>query len=268
MILSILLSLLLGIHIDDRPLVIVNSKDRGENIWITEYIAGFIGRYHEYPASGRDMIAYIYEGIKSYDDDYVKTMRLNSKEYLRSLERAFMNKESYYGETLSIIPYKKEQYVVSGRLSDWQSNLYEWVLLFYKPAFYDYGGNYLFKESENLADDFGNRIASYAAQFPYHCRFKTTVFGNSVDVPLRVRVKYSRNGSVTLAERIVIPISFYIDGLDKKEGSVDINLLSMDYVVGMFEPFFLNYLNQHPTINTIDCLIPVCLPCCQGVLHF
>lgn len=261
MILSFLISLLLGINtIEDHPLFIVNSKYTGDNIWITEYIAGYIGRYHEYPASGRDIMAYTCEGIKSYDDDYVKAMRLNSKDYQRSLEKILLNKKNYYGEALCIIPYRKEQYVVSGRLTDWQSNLYEWVLSYYKPAFYDPDGNYLFRESEILADDFSKRIAAFVMQFPYHFRFKTTVFGNSVDVPLRIRVKYLRNGPVMLAERIVLPSSSYIRGLDERGGSIDISLLSIDIAIGLFEPFFLEYLDQHPAINVIDCLIPVCIP--------
>ena len=162
-----------------------------------------------------------------------------------------------------IVSSKKKNYIVIGNLSDWQVNSQYDLIHYYKPAFYDYNGQYLIELSES--EEFHEEMEHYSRSFRNRFLFVGNRDSSSQPISrtFRVRVKYVAGGDVCLAEEMVIPESIYLTddvskGICVRKGLV--SMFTFDEMINTFKPFFQNYIQKHPEVYSIDCLIPLCLP--------
>lgn len=227
----------------------VNSYDgdSGVNRWIQQSVLGYVGRYHEYPRSGMDLIQYYEEGLKSYSEygnDYEKGAFWPSVSFQK---KVFLSEKCYYDSSACVIPYKNEQYVLTKSLSGWQDGFYKWIGLYYKPAFFNLEGEYLFKTSEDLEDSFQEEMSVFCQQNGTQIRIKTydNYFQRELDVPLRVRVLYHPGEKITMTDP---EVAYYLDKCLIEES------------LRLFESFFRKYSEKHKEIYSIDCLIPILVP--------
>ncbi|GEM_PF-5514350 len=228
----------------------INSYDgeEGVNGWIQKSVLGYVGRYHEYPKSGMDLITYYEEGMKSYIEyghDYEKGEPGPPIDFQK---KVLLNEKCYYDSVACVISYGNEQYVLSKSISEWQNGFYKWLVFYYKPAFYNCRGEYMFVASEEMEEYFQKELSKFYQNHGTQIRVKIydAFFKKEIDVPLRVRIKYRRGERVVLAESPVIPESAFSSGT-----------ILMEKSLRVFEPFLNNYLEKHDEIDAIDCLIPL-----------
>lgn len=241
----------------------VNSYDGDQegDGWMQREVLAYIGRYHTFPREGHDLIVYYNEGIKSYNTEgYGEDLQYGIQgPSVAVQENHFFSGDCIFDDSTCIIRHKNHCFILSKTLSEWQDGLYKWIAFYYKPAFFDIEGNYLFLTSEALEDNFQKELSSYGRKFDNQIRFKTfdSFFMRELDLPFRVRVKYKREGEVVLAEKSIAPESLYISG----DGTicVDFSENLFERLINKYEPFFRDYLDVHREIYIVDCLIPLYL---------
>lgn len=260
--LSVIL-LSLNILFNTPSKVIVNTKNEGVNSWVISYLFGYIGRYHEYPESGADILKYFDEALSLYDGQFGYLNNQDSKEVRKSLNKAFNSKQCYYGENICIIPYKKEVYILDGTISQWQSSNFSILIQTYKPAFYDNNGNYLFRFTDETGDIFHDKMSLFRQDFRAWLRFNlpkdSCIPYSSHDHPVRVRVRYEKGKSVVLAEDVLIPTTAFIKEMHGSEMTIIDKIPPLEDMINQFKPFFEDFCSQYPEVFSIDCLIPLCL---------
>lgn len=172
-----------------------NAPERGDDRWIQSQVLGYIGRYHEYPSSGEDLI-YYKDAIDIYRDEFDFPIELMVPGPSITIQkRAFLNRYNDYDDTTCTICYKNNKYKFSLSLTEWQSNHYDWIAYYYKPALYDKDGYYLFYLTDQIQDDFNKCLFNFSKSFPNHYKYIAPFPVDSpqmVTIPLRVRVRYER----------------------------------------------------------------------------
>ena len=290
-----LLPIVIGLWVENPPTVIgsPNNKDLS---WINEpsvvSVINYVGRFHEYPANEQVFLEWLdyydravfpdytinyKKGIISRggvvytakdnvfgdNDFYNLTMLQNSLRSRKVIDQLIRKKKCIFLDSMFIVSTKKKNYFVIGNLSDWLINSQYDLMHYYKPAFYDWNGQYLIELSES--EEFHEEMEHFSMRFRNRFLFlgNRDSFPQPINRTFRVRVKYMVGGDVCLAEEMVIPESIYLSddvskGICVKKGLV--STFTFDEMINVFKPFFQDYIRKHPEVNSIDCLIPLCLP--------
>ena len=240
-----------------------NAPGGDDNMWIQSQILGYVGRYHDYPSDGEDLILYYKESTNIYKNefDYPIELMITSPS-LTVQKRAFLNRFNVYNDNSCTIYYKKNKFNFSLSLTEWQLDHYPWIAYYYKPAPYDKDGRYLFYLTDQIQDHFNESLIIFSKSFPHHYRYNTSFpadIPQTVTPPLKVRVRYERGGSISLIENYVIPKSTFIS----RNGIIvgEVNTIERTNIIQMIDNyilFFNDFLQFYPEIWVVDCLIPLC----------
>ena len=267
----LILPLFLSLLWHNPPITIENAYNEGDYYWISGYIMSFIGRYHDFPKSGQDILNYYDAGeiIIKNDSTFVNQSHITYPSR-KLLKQVFCSNKCIYGSSLCVVPYKKERHIVSKKLTEWQDNKYDYYWIYYKPAFFDKGGSYMFLTSGQLQDSFAEGLRNYCNNNHHslivYYSFVFDNFGaeNKFNRPLMVRVRYKDGEDVILAEKGVLPDSvFLVSRFTDENCSISIGeldcFLSLNDALNIYKPFFQSFINDHNDINEIDCLVPIML---------
>jgi hypothetical protein len=256
-------SLLLALLCLCGPDSFIISPKGGVNEWITSQVLGYIGRFHEYPTNGTDLIEYTKTSFDIYKNEYGDMINyITPGPSIEIQKRAFLNRFNAYNDNSCTIYYKKNKFNFSLSLTEWQLDHYSWIAYYYKPALYDKDGHYLFYLTDQIQDHFNESLLIFSKSFPHHYRYNTSFpadIPQTVTPPLKVRVRYERGGSISLIENYVIPKSTFIS----RNGIIvgEVNTIERTNIIQMIDNyllFFNDFLQLYPEIWVVDCLIPLC----------
>ena len=243
------------------------SPKSGDNEWITSQVLGYIGRFHEYPTNGTDLIDYTNTSFDIYKNEYGDMINyIVPGPSIETQKRAFLNRKNHYDKESCTVYYKRKKYYFALSITEWQEDHFLWIDYFYKPAFFDKDGHYLFRLTDEIDIIFEQKLVRFVQKFPNQLRITVPDIWDqtkTVTPFLRVRVKYEKDGRVCLVEDYIIPKTAYIlkdgDIIDVASIRVMVNNQSIDKMLQEYEPFFCKLTQEYPEIQTIDCLVPFVL---------
>ena len=242
-------------------------------IGIPYILTSYIGRFHNYPRHGKDVVKY----CKTLDSLYVvqqdSAMLAFNNMFAAPFEvteRALCDKRNTYRRNKCIIrsDYRYSKIKIIGSLSDWQKQSYDMFRQHIAPAYYDEKGRYLWildNQSDTLENDAFNEIKE---KYRHTICFLATHFdGRSSYVPYRVHVRYSKKAGLKVFKECSMPKTMVIRSQIEEQNNIKqflyetipnkFELLSKQYLIDL-EHTLERIISVDERIDAIDCFVPIC----------